>query len=59
VRYTFNRTLVNSGNFSNFTDTLACTGEKRNAYKVLVRNPAGKRPLRRLWADGRIIQIGS
>jgi hypothetical protein len=33
---------------------LACMGEMRNANKILVRKPLGKRPLRRLrhtWED--------
>jgi hypothetical protein len=30
-------------------------GEKRNAYRVFVGKPEGKRPLGRLEADGRII----
>jgi hypothetical protein len=30
--------------------------EKRNAYKVLVGNPAGKRPLEDPGLDGRIIK---
>jgi len=29
--------------------------EMRNAYKILVRKPEGKRPHRRLYVDGRII----
>jgi hypothetical protein len=35
----------------------ACStnGEKRNAYRILVGNPEGKRPLRRLDTCGRII----
>jgi hypothetical protein len=33
---------------------VACTGEMRNAYKILVGNPEGKSPLgrpRRRWED--------
>jgi hypothetical protein len=30
---------------------VACTGEKRNAYRVLVRKPEGKRSLGRLKAQ--------
>jgi hypothetical protein len=33
---------------------VACTGEKRKAYRILVGKPEGKRPLerpRRRWAD--------
>jgi hypothetical protein len=33
---------------------IACTGEKRNAYRILVGKPEGKRPLgrpRRRWVD--------
>jgi len=26
---------------------VACTGEMRNAYNIMVRKPEGKRPLRR------------
>jgi hypothetical protein len=31
------------------------TGEKRNAYRILLRNREGKRPLRRVDVSGRII----
>jgi hypothetical protein len=34
---------------------VACMGEERKVYKVLVRKPEGKRPLRRprrRWEDG-------
>jgi hypothetical protein len=33
---------------------LACVGEKRNEFRILVGNPEGKRPLgrpRRRWVD--------
>jgi hypothetical protein len=33
---------------------VTCMGEKRNAYKILVGRPKGKRPLRRprhVWGD--------
>jgi hypothetical protein len=28
---------------------VACSGEKRKVYKILVGKPEGKRPLRRTW----------
>jgi hypothetical protein len=34
---------------------VACVGEERNLYKVLVGKPKGKRPLgraRHMWEDG-------
>jgi hypothetical protein len=34
---------------------VARVGEKRNACRVLVRNPEGKRPLETLGTGGRII----
>jgi hypothetical protein len=37
-------------------------GEKRNAYRILVGNPEGKRPLgrpRRRWVDNIKMVIGS
>jgi hypothetical protein len=34
---------------------MACMGEMRNVYKILVRTPEGKRPLKDLSAHGRII----
>jgi hypothetical protein len=34
---------------------VACMGGMRNAYKILVGKPEGKRPLRRLGIDGSII----
>jgi hypothetical protein len=30
-------------------------GDRRDAYRVMVGRPEGKRPLRRLGTDGRII----
>jgi hypothetical protein len=39
---------------------VACTGEERNVYRVLVGKPEGKRPLgrpRRRWKDGISIDI--
>jgi hypothetical protein len=33
---------------------MACMGDKRNAYRILVGKPEGKRPLgkpRRMWED--------
>jgi hypothetical protein len=36
-------------------------GEKRNAYRLLVRKPEGKRPLgrpRRLWVDNIRMDLG-
>jgi hypothetical protein len=36
-------------------------GEKRNAYRLLVRNPEGKRPLgrtRRRWVDNIRMDLG-
>jgi hypothetical protein len=36
---------------------IACMGEKRNAYRVLVRKTEGKKPLGRLDVGGRIILI--
>jgi hypothetical protein len=36
------------------TGLVACIREKRNAYRILVRNPKGKRALgrsRRRWVD--------
>jgi hypothetical protein len=38
-----------------WTGHVACMGEKRYAYRVLVWNPDGKRHFRRLGAEGRII----
>jgi hypothetical protein len=32
----------------------ACMGEMRSAYKILVRKPEGKTPLRSIQIDGRI-----
>jgi hypothetical protein len=40
---------------------VACTGEKRNAYKILVGKPERKRPLRRprrKWEDHKAIGWG-
>jgi len=34
---------------------VVCVGEMRNVYKILVGKPEGKRPLRDLDIDGRII----
>jgi len=34
---------------------VTCTGEMRNAYKILVRKPEGKRPLRRPRCNRRMI----
>jgi hypothetical protein len=42
-----------------WTGVVACMGEERNLYKVLVEKPSGKIPLgrpRRRWEDG--IRIG-
>jgi hypothetical protein len=36
-------------------------GEKRNAYRILMRKPEGKRPLRRprrKWVDNRKVDLG-
>jgi hypothetical protein len=38
-----------------WADHVACMGEKRNAYGVLVRNRKEKNLLEELGADGRII----
>jgi hypothetical protein len=40
---------------------VACMGEKRNAYRLLVGNPEGKRPLgrpRRRWVDNITMDVG-
>jgi hypothetical protein len=40
---------------------VARTGEKRNAYRILVGNPEGKRPLgrpRRRWVDNIKMDLG-
>jgi hypothetical protein len=37
-----------------WTEHVACTGENRNAYKLVVGKPEGKRPVRRItraWED--------
>jgi hypothetical protein len=34
---------------------VACMGETRNANKIFVGKPEGKRPLQKLGADGKII----
>jgi hypothetical protein len=31
---------------------VACVGEERKMYKVLVGNPERKKPLRHIWEDG-------
>jgi hypothetical protein len=44
----------------NITDFL-CVGEKRNAYRLLVEKPEGKRPLgrpRRRWVDNIKMNLG-
>jgi hypothetical protein len=34
---------------------VACMGEKRNGDRILVGKPEGKRPLGRIYVDGRIM----
>jgi len=34
---------------------VACIGQKRNVYRILVGNPEGNTPFGRLGAEGRII----
>jgi hypothetical protein len=44
-----------------WTGHVACMGEERKVYKVLVGKPEGKRPLgrsRRRWEDGIRINLG-
>jgi hypothetical protein len=44
-----------------WVDHVARMGEKRNAYRLLVENPEGKRPLgrpRRRWVDNIRIDLG-
>jgi hypothetical protein len=44
-----------------WTGHIARMGEKRNAYRILVRKPEGKRPLgrlRRRWVDNIKIDLG-
>jgi hypothetical protein len=39
---------------------VACMGEKRNAYRILVRTPEGKRPLgrpRHRWLDNKKMDL--
>jgi hypothetical protein len=39
---------------------IACIGESRNAYRVLVRNPEGKRPLGRSrhgYSKGKVVPV--
>jgi hypothetical protein len=38
-------------NLRRWAGHVACTGEKSNAYRILVGRPEGKRPLRRRWND--------
>jgi hypothetical protein len=38
-----------------WVEHVICIGEMRNAYKILVRKPEGKSPLKDLGIDGRII----
>jgi hypothetical protein len=38
------------------TGHVTCMGEIRNAYKILVGKPEGKRPLEDLGTDGRILR---
>jgi hypothetical protein len=46
--YSFPRTVsIIKSRRMRWTGHVASIGEKRNAYKILVRKPEGKRPLRR------------